>query len=273
MEEREHMKEETRNMFKNLRGIEEKFTSLAYENNVYLQSSPVVAPSRKFRVAQDTVKCYLKGVNYKLVTVNLENDERTKKLCYKYYDYLFRRHCIAAEYLKDTDWMLVLDADTAVINPNHCIEEWIDDRVDVILYERFFNYEISAATFMFHVLDIVLPGAIQARQNCYDVWYNATSYETYMASVSCVKQALGATRLWPGQIRIYRKAHGWARDGFLTAGKWHDGDFMFHGWKGNHVKDDQWGAPFTEMPNLSLCGHNKDGWHWDEKMHVNVSVI
>ncbi|PIO65718.1 hypothetical protein TELCIR_12593, partial [Teladorsagia circumcincta] len=140
-----------------------------------------------------------------------------------------------------------------VINPNHCIEEWIDDRVDVILYERFFNYEISAATFMvrntkfgrdflmkwadrqfvqrknyaasdngalhFHVLDIVLPGAIQARQNCYDVWYNATSYETYMASVSCVKQALGATRLWPGQIRIYRKAHGWARDGFLTAGK------------------------------------------------------
>ncbi|KAK6013213.1 hypothetical protein OSTOST_21528 [Ostertagia ostertagi] len=179
------------------------------------------------------------------------------------------RHCVAAEYLKDTDWMLVLDADTAVINPNHCIEEWIDDRVDVILYERFFNYEISAATYMI----LFLPGAIQARQNCYDVWYNATNYESYMASVSCVKQALGATRLWPGKLRIYRKAHGWARDGFLTSGKWHDGDFMFHGWKGNHVKDDQWGAPFTEMPNLSLCGHGKDGWHWDEKMHVNVSVI
>nr|CDJ96728.1 Protein of unknown function DUF273 domain containing protein [Haemonchus contortus] len=172
-----------------------------------------------YRVARRSMKCYLKGVNYQLVTVNLENDERTKEKCQKYKMYLFKRHCIAAEYLKNTDWMLVLDADTGVVNPSHCIEEWIDDRVDVIVYERFFNSEISAASFMLHVLDTLIPDAIQERKNCHDVWLNATSYDTYMAVVSCVRQALGATHLWPGKSRFYRKAHGWVRDGYLADGK------------------------------------------------------
>uniref|UniRef100_A0A7I4YCU5 Glyco_transf_64 domain-containing protein n=1 Tax=Haemonchus contortus TaxID=6289 RepID=A0A7I4YCU5_HAECO len=208
---------------------------------------------KMYRVARRSMKCYLKGVNYQLVTVNLENDERTKEKCQKYKMYLFKRHCIAAEYLKNTDWMLVLDADTGVVNPSHCIEEWIDDRVDVLVYERFFNSEISAASFMvrnskfgrdflmkwadreftlhegwngldngvlhLHVLDTLIPDAIQERKNCHDVWLNATSYDTYMAVVSCVRQALGATHLWPGKSRFYRKAHGWVRDGYLADGK------------------------------------------------------
>ncbi|PIO61839.1 hypothetical protein TELCIR_16623, partial [Teladorsagia circumcincta] len=65
----------------------------------------------KYLVAQNSLECYLKSVNYTLVVVDMDNDERTKKICSRHKHIMFKRHCIAAEYLKDTDWMLVKDAD------------------------------------------------------------------------------------------------------------------------------------------------------------------
>ncbi|ETN69535.1 hypothetical protein NECAME_15252 [Necator americanus] len=195
----------------------------------------------------------------------------------------------------------------SVVNPNHCVEEWIDDRVDLIFYERFFNWEIASGNYLVRntefginflktwgdweftqpqnwngadngvlqllILKTVIPDASQETTNCDRIWHNATGYETYMAYVSCVKQALGATRLWPGKLRIYRRAHGWVRDGFITTDKWCDADFMLHGWKLQNVGEQGWESPFKQNLDPNKCGEGVSGWEWIPTKHVNNSVI
>ena len=49
--------------------------------------------------------------------VDIDKDERVKRACGHHQQLFFNKHCAAAEYLRDTDWMLVLDADTGVSQP------------------------------------------------------------------------------------------------------------------------------------------------------------
>ncbi|CAD6189070.1 unnamed protein product [Caenorhabditis auriculariae] len=258
-----------------------------------------------YKVAQESLQCYLKGTNYTVEMVDLDNDVRVQQACFRNKQLFFKKHCAAAAYLQDSDWMFVLDADTGVVNPNHCLEEYIDDRVDILFYERFFNWEIASGNYIIrnskfsrnflkawgdwefkqpsnwngadngvlqmHILQTVLPYAVQEIKNCDDYWHKATNYESYMAFVTCVKLSLGATRIWPGKIRIYKRAHGWVRDGFITSDRWCEDDFMFHGWKANEVGFQGWESPFNKNLNVSLCGKGYEGW--DHLLKKRVSTV
>ncbi|WKY00116.1 hypothetical protein Q1695_014746 [Nippostrongylus brasiliensis] len=224
---------------------------------------------------------------------------------YDPFQFFFKRHCAAMVYLQQTDWMLVLETDIGVVNPNHCIEEWIDDRVKVILYERFINGEISPVSYMvrnthyameflqkwanmefsaenspsvvdkgalqIHVMKSVIPDAVQNAENCAAMLVDVNNYDTYFSYVSCVKQGLGATKIWPKKIRILRRAHAWVRDGSLSENRWSDVDFMFHGWRGNSVRVGN--APFEEMLELKKCGEGEEAWKWKRGSHVPVVQI
>uniref|UniRef100_A0A914VAW0 Uncharacterized protein n=1 Tax=Plectus sambesii TaxID=2011161 RepID=A0A914VAW0_9BILA len=261
---------------------------------------------RFYHVAQDSLKCYLKSVNYTLLLVDLDSDERVNKEC-GHTQLFFKKHCAAAAYLRDTDWMLVLDADTGVVNPNHCIEEWIDPRADLVFYERFFNWEIASGNYLvkntpwatkflkkwadwqyeqpsnwngadngvlqIHVLQSVMPEARNEIKICDQVWHKGTGYDTYMAYVTCCKLALGATRLWPGKVRLLRRAHGWVRDGYLSGDKWCQRDFMLHGWKLNQTEIQGWQSPYKQMFKVEECGSGESGWHWREDYRVSEDEI
>ncbi|GMR32805.1 hypothetical protein PMAYCL1PPCAC_03000 [Pristionchus mayeri] len=260
-----------------------------------------------YAVAQRTLECYLKSVNYTVFMVDLDNDERVKHTCYKNQQLFFRKHCAASVYLKEVDWMLILDADTAIVNPNHCIEEWIDTRADLVFYERYFNWEIASGNYLakntdfarnflkkwadwefiqpqnwngadngvlqIHILEAVIPSAVQEIRICDEIWHKGTDYDTYMAFVTCCKMALGATRLWPGKVRIYRRAHGWVRDGFLADDGWAETDFMLHGYKAQKVGQDGWASPFTEMPDPAKCGSHTKGWPWRKEKMFTVEEV
>ncbi|WKY00107.1 hypothetical protein Q1695_014742 [Nippostrongylus brasiliensis] len=269
---------------------------------IFIADTPSRRP--KHRMAYATIDCYVKGTDYKLLRINLADDTRTKEACSKHKEFvqfLFRRHCAASIYVQDVDWLLILDTNIGVVNPNHCIEEWIDDRVDVILYETLFTYEISAASLMVrnskygkefltglaerefnqerarsgayngvihqYVLDIVIPDAVQFRDNCHNLWLRANTEEMYMEHLSCVKQAIGATRLWPGKVRIYRRAHAWVRESF-TGPRWHDLDFMIQLRK--RYKYQKQANPFPRIPDLSACGGGLNGWQYRNDSHIST---
>uniref|UniRef100_A0A914XNL4 Nucleotide-diphospho-sugar transferase domain-containing protein n=1 Tax=Plectus sambesii TaxID=2011161 RepID=A0A914XNL4_9BILA len=247
---------------------------------------------------------------YDLLDVDTDNDKYAKTTCAEFQDRNFRRHCILAQYLKKSDakYALAMDGDMAVVNPHHCIEDYINSNASLIFYERFHTFEITASSFIVkndaYGIEFLMDWAHYSRKvprslllekrvvssheraMCTRLWQHANTVDNYMKYIQCAYIFLGSKRNdLSEQIKILRRGHGWGRDGWTSDGKWCDHDFLMHAIKAvdysslqkidsytlndGHAVDKF--LPFLQPFNLNECkpGHAyNDTYHMKPELHV-----
>ncbi|EPB76870.1 hypothetical protein ANCCEY_03996 [Ancylostoma ceylanicum] len=192
----------------------------------------------KYKTAMDSMECYALRQNYTYIVVNGTD---YKEECPQE-DITFQRHCIVAQLLNVTtlDWILFVDSDIGVVNEKVRLENVLDSSMDIIFYDRMFNHEIMAGSYIVRRSNFSieflrgwanyesrLPTSFHGRDNgaihmwlveqlrpaplllskCRKIWNTSTDYGT-------LSQFTGK---------------GWARDAWLTNSHWNpSSDFMFH---------------------------------------------
>ncbi|CAI5437414.1 unnamed protein product [Caenorhabditis angaria] len=228
----------------------------------------------KYKMALDTVKCYAQYFNYDLHIVKIDENYEAKQKC-QHSDFMFRRHCVLS-YLMFTskianDWVLFVDADMAVINPNNLIEKWVlpysskDAKTNIIFYNRIMNHEVMAGSYLvkntkwsqdflmfwanyqqklphsFHgtdngaihsvIIEYCLPDKSKQREFCENKFWKTSRNYHDLSEYEICCQNILNSTKME-KVEILRKGRfSWARDGWLSNSLWSDQDFIVHGWQ------------------------------------------
>ncbi|CAJ0599601.1 unnamed protein product [Cylicocyclus nassatus] len=199
--------------------------------------------------AMTTVACYARIQSYEYRIID---DSSYREQCPQE-KREFRRHCIVKRILIQYDYILFLIADIGVVNPRRRIEDFIDEKVDIVLYERFHAIELMAGSYLvrnsrwtldfldhwanyekrlpqsFHgsdsgalyflLAEILLPDRKVEVAVCRHIWSKSRNYADLFVTLSCVRNIIGETT-YNGRVKILQKGTSWARDSFVTKGKW-----------------------------------------------------
>lgn len=233
---------------------------------------------KEYAIPISTVQCYGLKHGYHVLVLDPQNashwvgdDERCKK-CRGFF---FARICVTAHILHNYDYLVHLDGDTGVVNPDIRIEEFLKPRdFDILYEERFYNGEIAAGIYIvrnsnfshhylrewaayddrlpnvvwnnadngilhIHLLRTLFPNDGDGRnmtKHCYSLYEMADTLETYDQYVGCVTGYLAKRRTGTSPIRIQRRGHGLARDLGTVQGKVSDVDLFVHAVKEKQAK-------------------------------------
>lgn len=241
--------------------------------------------AEQYALARETVRCYAALQKYDLHEVDVSANSTLTDWCPGHTDFMFVRHCVLSHLMREwtVDWILFIDADMAVINPNHFIEEYVpNDNSTVVFYNRIMNHEIMAGSYLirnsesgreflqswadyesrlpdsFHgsdngaihsvVLEWSLPYLKKERKSCERLWKEAKNYVHLYEYEACTRTIM-AKHPPPG-IKILPKGRvSWARDGWLSENMWSQSDFILHGWQTR--RQDQMGFGRWHSPLIS----------------------
>ncbi|WKY08368.1 hypothetical protein Q1695_007691 [Nippostrongylus brasiliensis] len=249
--------------------------------------------SNLYKTALDSMKCYAYQNDYKFIMVN---NTAYHKICPQR-DFFFQRHCIVAHLLAESNysWILLVDTDIGVVNENRTIEEYIRDDADIIFYDRFFNFEVMAGSYLVKKseygikflrgwanFESRLPKVFSGSDNgaihmylaeiaspkhrliprCWKLWNDTVNFETLTRFTLCCREAMKNDL--PRKVFIYGKGKGWARDAWLSNSHWSPvNDFMFHALKEKYRKEITEGQ---EEESTNGKGWARDAWlsnsHW-----------
>uniref|UniRef100_A0AC35TYL0 Nucleotid_trans domain-containing protein n=1 Tax=Rhabditophanes sp. KR3021 TaxID=114890 RepID=A0AC35TYL0_9BILA len=105
-----------------------------------------------YDTAIKTVRCYAMQRGYKYHLLNIMDYPNILMKC-PFKDFMFRRHCFLSLYvgsINENDFVVFVDADLGIINPNKYIEDYLPQNEEQFLFvQRHFNFEIMAGTFIF----------------------------------------------------------------------------------------------------------------------------
>ncbi|VDN94281.1 unnamed protein product [Brugia pahangi] len=255
-----------------------------------------------YQLAMETFECYCIYQRYEWVIIDISQNDTLKLLCPQN-EFFFQRHCVTAQFLQENDnfdYVLFIDSDMGVINPKKRIEEYIMDDKDIIFYNRIWNFEVMAGSYLAKNTKFVinflrmwanynyrLPHSFHGSDNaaihvclfiCGIYFFKKKKKKTellifaclFVYFFSCVRAQLETNEKWKRKISVLPKGKSWARDGWLTNSKWSEEDFIFHGWQKRRLNKHlfaSWKLPFLSTKfNMSICGtHNYiENWKYNK---------
>ncbi|KIH57703.1 hypothetical protein ANCDUO_12102 [Ancylostoma duodenale] len=207
------------------------------------------------------MKCYAQSQSYDLL---IFHDSHFVNECRQ--DHIqFRRHCMVVQVLDNYDYVLFVDSDIMVVNPQKRIEEFIDPSADIIFYDRFYNWEVAMGSY-------IVRNTSWSRQFFLGL---AAYYKPYPIMMR-------------RNDNIALMGTAWVRDIWLSNSLWsREGDFMLHGCKERQKSSYNstpprlgiadpggvWYNPFAGSIDLNRCTPGNTSWNYDENLIVKKEDI